>query len=168
MSKDLIVYDVDTKEEDVLSVFGDGYTLFSATPIVKDCVGCFGCWVRSPGECVIKDRCSVIPGLISKSDELIIISPIVYGGYSVKIKAVLDRSIGYVLPYFRMIDGEMHHQLRYDNHQFKLTVYFYGECDEEEKEIASNLVKANAVNLGAANYEILFFDRYDSIRKANV
>lgn len=167
MKRCLVIYDVDRNEENLLSVFGENYTLFSASPVVKNCVGCFGCWVRTPGECVIKERCSVIPRYMSESNEVIIISPILYGGYSRRIKAVLDRSIGYVLPYFQTVNGEMHHQMRYNN-PFKLTVYFYGECDEEEKEIACKLVKANEINLGAGDHRVLFFDNWDSIRKALV
>ena len=48
-----------------------------------------------------------------------------YGGYSQSIKAVLDRSIGYLLPYFRLVGGAMHHQMRCDN-PFALDVHFYG------------------------------------------
>lgn len=165
MKHSLVIYDVDTKEEDILSELDDNIILFSASPMVKDCIGCFGCWVKTPGECIIKERCSVIPRYMSQSEKVIVISPILYGGYSKNIKAIFDRSIGYVLPYFRIMNGEMHHQLRYEN-PFALSVYFYGECDDEEKLIASNLVKANAVNLGATDYQVQFFDCVDSIRKA--
>ena len=106
--------------------------LFSARPIVNHCMGCFGCWIKTPAKCVIKDRCDVMTSYIPKCDELVVISPILYGGYSDNIKAVLDRSIGYILPYFRIVNGEMHHKMRYEN-PFKFNVHFYGECDVEDK-----------------------------------
>lgn len=36
--------------------FGAEDVLFSATPLVKPCAGCFGCWTRTPGVCVLRDR----------------------------------------------------------------------------------------------------------------
>lgn len=163
-NKRLFIYDVDEKYEDIFLKFSDDDFLFSASPSVKGCIGCFGCWIKTPGQCVLKDRCNVIQNYILKSNEVVIVSPILYGGYSPNIKSVLDRSIGYILPYFRIVDGEMHHQLRY-KHSFKLSVYFYGKCDDDEKNLAKRLVKANAVNLGAENYEVNFYDSVDSLGK---
>ena len=126
-------------------------------------MGCFGCWVKTPGKCVVNDRCSYIPSCIAKCDEIILISPILFGGYSEAIKAVIDRSIPYVLPYFRIVDGEMHHKMRY-KHSFKLTVLFYGECDNEERQIAESLVCANAMNFGAKSDEVKFLDGIEELR----
>lgn len=157
----LIIYDIpneilSTKKDDIL---------FSANPIVKPCMGCFGCWIKTPGRCVINDRCSDIPLFISKCDEMILISPIIFGCYSESIKAVIDRSIPYILPYLRIVGGEMHHKMRY-KHAFKLTVLFYGKCDLEERQIAESLVRANSVNFGAKSYEVRFFDGIEKLRSA--
>lgn len=35
--------------------------------ITNYCKGCFGCWLKTPGECVIKDQFSNIPYNISQS-----------------------------------------------------------------------------------------------------
>lgn len=150
----LIIYD--TKLPDRFHP-QEGDCLFCADSSVHHCMGCFGCWVKTPGQCVIKDSASDLPRLITESREVSIISPILYGGFSKNIKSALDRSIGYILPYFRIIDGEMHHQLR-ASYSFKLTVCFYGLCGEKEKELAKKLVKANAVNFGAQSQEVFFFD----------
>lgn len=153
MGKKIIIYDI--PNEDFSAESGD--ILFSANPKVEHCRGCFGCWVKTPGKCVINDRCNVIFDYIAQCDEVVVISPILYGGYSVSIKAVIDRFIPYVLPYFRIVSGEMHHKMRYKN-PFKLCVYFYGECDEDEKRIARSLVKANALNFGSKSYNVKFLD----------
>ncbi|MGM9550677.1 MAG: flavodoxin family protein [Clostridia bacterium] len=159
MGRRLIIYDI--KNFSYPGRTGD--ILFSANPIAEPCKGCFNCWVKTPGKCVINDRCSHIPSEIAMCDEMVLISPILYGGYSENIKAVIDRSIPYVLPYFRILKGEMHHKMRYSN-PFKLTACFYGICDEEEKQIAENLVKANSLNFGAKSYEVKFFDELDQLR----
>lgn len=155
----LIIYDI---QNETLTAKNDDI-LFSANPIVKPCMGCFGCWIKTPGRCVVNDRCRDIPLYIAKCDEMILISPVLFGGYSESIKAVIDRSIPYILPYFRIVDGEMHHKMRY-KHAFKLKVYFYGECDSEERQIAESLVCANSVNFGAKNYEVKFFDGIEELR----
>ena len=155
----LIIYDI--TDETVTAKKGD--ILFSANPMVKPCMGCLGCWFKTPGRCVIDDRCSDIPIRISECDELILISPVLFGGYSESIKAVIDRSIPYILPYFRIVDGEMHHKMRYKK-SFRMTVCFYGECDSDERQIAESLANANAVNFGAESCEVKFFDRLTELR----
>ena len=157
----LIVYDI---QNETLTAKNDDI-MFCANPIVKPCMGCFGCWIKTPGKCVINDRCSDIPSYMAKCDEMILISPILFGSYSECIKAVIDRSIPYVLPYFRIVQGEMHHKMRY-KHSFKLKVYFYGECDDEERQIAESLVHANAMNFGATSYEVKFFEEIEELRSA--
>ena len=94
---------------------------------------------------------------------MILISPILFGCYSESIKAVIDRSIPYILPYLRIVGGEMHHKMRY-KHSFKLKVLFYGECDDEERQIAESLVHANSMNFGATSYEVKFFDELEELR----
>lgn len=155
----LIIYDIQNETPKA----ENGDILFFANPIVKPCMGCFGCWTKTPGRCVINDRCRDIPSYIAKCDELILISPILFGGYSENIKAVIDRFIPYVLPYFRIVDGKMHHKMRY-KHSFDLTVLFYGKCDSEEKQIAESLVNANAVNFGAKNCKVKFFDNVEELK----
>ena len=155
----LIIYDT---QNEILSAKKDDI-LFSANPIVKPCMGCFGCWIKTPGRCVINDRCNDIPSYMAKCDEMILISPILFGCYSESIKAVIDRSIPYILPYLRIVGGEMHHKMRY-KHSFKLTVLFYGKCDMEERQIAESLVRANSVNFGAKSCEVRFFDGIEKLR----
>lgn len=155
----VIIYDI---QNETLTAKSDDI-MFSANPIVKPCLGCFGCWIKTPGRCAINDRCSDIPSYIAKCDEMILISPVLFGCYSESIKAVIDRSIPYVLPYFRIVGGEMHHKMRY-KHSFKLTVLFYGKCDLEERRIAESLVRANSVNFGAKSCEVRFFDEIEELR----
>ena len=155
----LIIYDLQNETPKA----ENGDILFSANPIVKPCMGCFGCWTKAPGRCVINDICSDIPSYAAKCDEVVLISPVLFGSYSEKIKAVIDRFIPYVLPYFRIVGGEMHHKMRY-KHSFVLSALFYGECDCEEKQIAESLANANAVNFGAKSCNVKFFDSAEELK----
>lgn len=159
MKKRFLLHDLE--EQDIATIIGtpaDNLLILSAKPEVKHCVGCFGCWVKTPGKCVISDRSTVSPTWLAASHEMIILSRLVYGGFSPSVKAVLDRSIGYLLPYFRMLNNEMHHVMRYQN-PFKLVVHFYGrQMTSSERELAPQLITANAINLGAGSSQVFFHE----------
>lgn len=124
---------------------------------IKHCIGCFGCWVKTPGECVIKDDYSRTGCFLGKCDELIMISECLYGGFSEFVKRVQDRCISYVRPDFAIVDNEMRHRQRYFN-KIRITALFYGEdITEEEKLTAKKIVSANAKNFYAKVEKVLFF-----------
>lgn len=160
----LIIFDMSDSGEKLIPVKENDF-LFSARPAVHSCIGCFGCWIRTPGACLINDRCEMIPRKISECSELWLISRSLYGGHSQNVKAVLDRSIGYILPYFRIVKGEMHHCKRYD-HDFKLVSCYFGEISAAEKEIAQQLTQANALNMGISSYETLFLKDEKAVSEA--
>lgn len=142
----LIIHDLTPElAEKILVTVADTHVISQNYPI-RPCVGCFGCWIKTPAQCVIRDQYGDMGELMSKCDELILISRCVYGGYSPFVKNVLDRSIAYIHPYFIIRNGEMHHRARYKRH-FKLSVYFYGEISPQEEATARELVKANSINL---------------------
>lgn len=113
----------------------------------KFCTGCFGCWLKTPGRCVIPDAYQCMGERLSRAKELIIISKCSFGSYSSRVKNILDRSISYFSPFFVIRKGEMHHKPRYTN-KLTISALFYGaDITDEEKETARSLVKANALNL---------------------
>ncbi len=113
------------------------------------CTGCFGCWVQTPGECVIKDYEENIVKEMVHSDLIIYLTPIMFGGYSSILKKALDRQIGRVLPYFTKIDGEVHHSKRYEKQQSLLSIGLLDKHDAEKEEIFKILVARNAINMWA-------------------
>ena len=159
MSKKFLLHDLDgAQAQEIFGVLPKDIQLFEAKPMVKHCIGCFGCWLKTPGRCVIQDRCKGTPLMMATSQETIIVSRMVYGGYSPEVKGVLDRSIGYIMPFFRIVNKEMHHTMRYEN-PFTLTVHFYGpEITAGERSIAEKLVAGNGVNLGAAKQQVFFHE----------
>ena len=113
------------------------------------CTGCFGCWIQTPGECVIKDFEENVVRDMIHSDLIIYLTPIVFGGYSSILKKALDRQIGRVLPYFIKIDGEVHHSKRYEKQQSLLSIGLLDKHDTEKEEIFKTLVARNAINMWA-------------------
>lgn len=144
----LLIHDLDkTSFANLIGEVDQGVVVIDNSKKIINCVGCFGCWVKTPATCVMKDSFMDMGKLIAQCDDIIIISECVYGGYSPFVKNVLDRSISYVLPYFTIRKGEMHHKSRYLK-QGNFSAYFYGkEVSEEEIDTAQNLVHGNALNL---------------------
>jgi hypothetical protein len=96
-------------------------------------------------------------------EEVVVISRIVFGGLSPDVKAVLDRSIGFILPFFRNVNGEMHHLPRYEKAP-DLRYIFYGpHITEREKATARKLTTANAVNFGSARSSSCFLESIHEI-----
>ncbi len=66
---------------------------------VKPCLGCFSCWSRTPGECVIKDDMQDIYEKIKASDVIIESFPLYFFGMPSVMKAFTDRCLPFMLPY---------------------------------------------------------------------
>lgn len=133
----------------------NGNVVFNATTKYAFCKGCFDCWLKTPGVCIIKDKLFGLADELANCDEFIIISECLYGGFGVNVKGVIDRLIAFNLPFFRNIEKELHHKPRYNN-KFRMVVLFYGDINEEEKLIANNYVKAIAKNFNNDDFEVLF------------
>ena len=166
MKRQLILHDLPQAEaREILPAASADVTIFSALPMAKSCIGCFGCWTKNPGACVIKDRATEFPVLMATHQELIVISRMVFGSLSPEIKGVLDRSIGFILPYFRIVGGEMHHVQRYGQAP-KLTYAFYGPgISRQEEETAKRLVAANGINFDSRACSAAFFNDRESLRE---
>jgi multimeric flavodoxin WrbA len=73
------------------------------------CLGCFGCWVKTPGLCVEADAGRDIAKAIVRSDVTVLFTPVTFGGYSPELKKMVDRFIQLITPFFEMDHGEVHH-----------------------------------------------------------
>jgi len=166
MSKKLILHDLSPEDaENLLPKESEIYSLYPAKPPVRHCVGCFGCWLKTPGRCVINDRGSDFSALMLQHDEIIVISRFVFGGLSPDIKAVFDRSIGFILPFFRILNGEMHHVKRYQKSPDLCYILYGIDINDTEKETARKLIAANALNFGSENSQISFHTSPREIRE---
>lgn len=148
-----------------ISCGGEDTVIITDNGSIHHCIGCFGCWTKTPGRCVIHDGYENIGELMGKCSELIVISRCVYGGCSPFVKNLFDRGLGYISPHFTVRGGELHHKRRYDN-VIKMSVYFYGDVTEEEKTTARDIVRANALNYDGGVGRVEFFADADEVRRA--
>lgn len=162
----LLIHDLDIKNfKTNFPKINDEITVIGEHNKIRNCIGCFGCWIKTPGKCVLKDGYEMMGELMSASDEVIVISKCCYGTYSPFVKNIFDRSISFLLPYFRKLNKETHHKPRYKN-KFKLSVYFYGsDITEEEQNTAIGMVKANGINFNVSEHSVRFFNSVEQICK---
>lgn len=158
-----IIHDLNENNLKELKINKDD-KIISSLKCKKNCIGCFSCWIKHPKRCAIKDEFSDIVEYLKDSDELVIISECRYGCYSALTKRVLERCIGYVLPHFTIRNSEIHHASRYDK-KLKLSTYFYGDINNQDKRCLEKLVRANAINLNASEYGINYIDNLKEIDK---
>jgi multimeric flavodoxin WrbA len=112
------------------------------------CQGCFECWTTTPGLCKTEgDAGREIASALIKSDLVVILTPITFGGYSSEIKKAMDRVICLVLPFFRRVGGEVHHSQRYPSYPALAAVGVLPAPDEEQARIFRTLVGRNALNM---------------------
>ena len=60
---------------------------------ITNCVGCFGCWTKTPGKCVIRDDAVKVYPCIAASDKLMYVSKIRYGESSDDERAVFEKLV---------------------------------------------------------------------------
>lgn len=83
---------------------------------IRDCLGCFGCWTKTPGKCVIADDMEQILAAYLAADIVVWSFPLYYYGMPSRTKALMDRLLPLNLPYMQVsADGkDCGHPSRYD------------------------------------------------------
>ena len=124
---------------------------------IANCIGCFGCWTKTPGSCVIRDDATRVYPLIAKSEKIIYVSRVKYGGYDTVMKTMLERAIPIQQAFIRLVDGETHHVQR-EVMPKDAVIFAYGCNDKDEQELFSRLVARNAKNMCFKSWDIHFCD----------
>ena len=122
---------------------------------IANCVGCFGCWTKTPGKCVIRDAAVGVYPRIAASDRVLYVSRVKYGSYDTVMKTMLERAIPVQQAFIRLLDGETHHVQRAVAPK-QAVILGYGDTSSEEREIFRQLVARNAKNMNFAQYRVEF------------
>ncbi|SHH94627.1 hypothetical protein SAMN02745823_01592 [Sporobacter termitidis DSM 10068] len=109
---------------------------------LKCCMGCFGCWVKKPGVCVIGDGMSSVNNSAMTSDAVFYICPIVFGQFSANIKNAVDRWLPNMLPFFETRpDGSTMHPPRYIDYPCQIMIGYGENLTREDARLFTDIIK---------------------------
>ena len=118
------------------------------------CKGCFGCWVKKPGECVMKDMMAQINREYVNSDVVIYLNPVIFGQFSANIKNAVDRWLPNILPFFvTRPDGSTMHPSRYDTSPRLIMIGYGDELSAEDRQLFTDITKKNRSNVEVLIYQ---------------
>jgi len=81
---------------------------------IKNCIGCYTCWSKTPGKCIHKDEMSreLFPKWL-ESDIVVYATPIYYHFMNGAMSTFRERTLPAAQPFFELSDGKTYHPLRY-------------------------------------------------------
>jgi len=116
---------------------------------VAPCAACFGCWIKTPGECVQADDARALARNVIGAHLLAVLTPVTFGCYSSTAKRAIERLLPLLSPFFEKVDGEIHHKRRYPRFPDYLVLGVQPKPDPDAAAPFSTLVERNAVNVRA-------------------
>jgi multimeric flavodoxin WrbA len=81
---------------------------------INPCIGCFTCWIKTPGKCVFKDDQAALIEKCNWCDILVLATPLYVDGMTAQAKIFLDRLIPCAKPEFIILDDHCRHPQRID------------------------------------------------------
>jgi NAD(P)H-dependent FMN reductase len=119
---------------------------------IPECKGDFGCWTVTPGVCVQSGPHRAIARDLIQSDLVVWLTPVTFGGYSSALKRQLDHCVPLISPRFATVDGETHHEPRYERFPSVLAVGLAERPDPAAARVFERLVRRNVLNMYAPHF----------------
>jgi multimeric flavodoxin WrbA len=119
---------------------------------IKPCIGCFNCWLKTPGECVQKDDMRGLLDLLREADVVVLATPLYVCGMTAQMKTMMDRIIPLALPFIEVKDGQCTHPFREGTKNSSMVLI--SNCGFHEKHHFNELVDhvQAFVRLGCRQY----------------
>lgn len=104
---------LDTFLEGVKSVGGGFKKIYLHDKKIKKCIGCFGCWSKTPGKCIFQnDDMPSILKMMEESDIIVFATPIYHFGMTSDMKIMIEKTLPQLEP-FLVKDKELtNHTIR--------------------------------------------------------
>lgn len=129
---------------------------------IQGCIGCFSCWLKTPGVCILKDAGLETTRSVVESECLILLTRITYGGYSWHLAKAMERLVSILQPYFLKVRGKI--TVKRCKHEKTILIAFGAVAvnSKEREDVFSELVHWNASNYSDGHYVIkVLVDGYD-------
>lgn len=116
---------------------------------IKNCIGCFSCWTKTPGKCIHKDGMNDFLQILMDADLVIWGTPIYHYGMTSILKTFVERTLPLAEPFIVEKNGEYSHPYRY------------------EKNKSENIIISNCGFPDFSNFDILK-ESFNKITKNNI
>ncbi len=114
---------------------------------IRQCIGCWTCWLKTPGLCVHRDEMPRIYRSVMAADLVILASPVIMGFMSALLKRANERFIPLIHPYIALVEGECHHRGRYDRYPgLGILLHRGADTDDEDIAIITDIYRREAIN----------------------
>ncbi|MFH2102500.1 MAG: hypothetical protein ABIJ39_03990, partial [Chloroflexota bacterium] len=114
---------------------------------LRYCVGCWGCWVKTPGECVNRDASLEMGRAVIQSDFTLWAAPLKMGFPAALLKMANDKHLPLIHPYMVVDHGEAHHLKRYARYpRLGLLLEKEAATDERDLQIVTAVYCRTALN----------------------
>ena len=123
---------------------------------VKACIGCWSCWLKTPGRCVIKDKMGEIYSNYVNSDTVVLLMDTAQGFISHQAKAFLDRTIPHYHPYIEMIGVECHHVARYERYPDMVFYYDTAGLTSQEDQVIEDYLYRTGYHFKSRGYRLVW------------
>jgi len=122
---------------------------------ITACIGCWNCWVKTPGICAMKDQMAEYYPDYVNSDTVILIMDTAQGFISHQAKAFFDRTIPQYHPYIEIVDGECHHVARYKDYPDMVFYYDTEGLANQEEQVIEDYLYRTAYHFKSKAYRIV-------------
>ena len=126
---------------------------------ILPCTGCFSCWSRTPGECVIKDDMEDIRQSVLRSDVIIESFPLYFFGMPSVMKQFTDRMLPFTKAYgyeVSPVSAKSFHEFRYESLLKKRLVVISSCGYTETDKMYGSLISQLDLICGEGNYTHIF------------
>ena len=122
---------------------------------ITACIGCWNCWLKNPGRCVMKDQMTESYSDYINSDTVILLIDTAQGFISHQAKAFLDRTIPHYHPYIEIIDRECHHLARYGSYPDMVFYFDTKGLRNQEEQVIEDYLYRTAYHFKSKAYRII-------------
>jgi multimeric flavodoxin WrbA len=114
---------------------------------LRHCVGCWGCWVKTPGQCLAKDASIEMDRAVINSDFTLWAAPLKMGFPSELLKMANDKHLPLIHPYMDIDQDEAHHLRRYPHSpRIGLLIEKEAATDSGDLQIVTDIFCRTALN----------------------
>lgn len=101
---------------------------------LRYCIGCWGCWVKTPGECANRDDSREMGRAVINADFVLWAAPLKMGFPTELLKRANDKHLPLIHPYMEFDQGEAHHLKRYPRYP-RLGLLLEPETDTDARDL---------------------------------